>query len=91
VKLNIKVAGSLVLSPLNLFLCAAALFLGYTALSPDWSAVIIWLISPPLFFFTITYLITDLLRPVTRKQAIVASTLSLPVAFVVWHFRFRGI
>jgi hypothetical protein len=91
VKLSIKKAGSLLLWALNLFLCAAGLCLAYTGLSVDWGPVIIWLVSPPLFLFTVAYLVVDLLKPIRRKQAIAAAILSAPVAFVVWHFRFRGI
>ena len=90
-KLTIKTAGSLVLSLLNLFLCILGLSLGFTGLSPDWAAVMIWVVLPPLLLFTIAYFVVDLLKPVTRKQAIVAAILSVPVALVVWHFRFRGI
>ena len=89
-KLTIKTAGSLVLSLLNLFLCILGLSLGFTGLSPD-GGKMIWVVLPPLLLFTIAYFVLDLLKPVTRKQAIVAAILSVPVALVVWHFRFRGI
>jgi hypothetical protein len=76
VKLSIKAAASLVLSSLNLLVSTAGLYLGYSGVSPDLGAAIIWLISPPLLFFTIAYPVTDLLRPVTRKQAIVGDVYS---------------
>ena len=72
-KFGIKTAGSLVLSSLNLFFCAAGLSLVYTRLSPDLGAVIIWLVSPPLFLFSVIYVAIDLLKPTTRKQAICRS------------------
>ena len=90
-KFGIKTAGSLVLSSLNLFFCAAGLSLLYTRLSPDLGAGIMWLVSPPLFLFSVVYVAIDLLKPITRKQAIVAAIMSAPVAVVVWYLRFRGI
>lgn len=80
-KLSIKTAGSLVLSSMNLLLCAVALSLGYTGLAPYLGAIIIWLMCPPLFLFSIVYLIVDLFSPTTRKQAIVSVVLSAPIAF----------
>jgi hypothetical protein len=79
-RFSIKTAGSLVLSSVNLFLCAAGLSLAYTRLSPDLGAVIIWLVPPPLLLFTVAYSVADFLKPMTRKQAIVAAFASVPVA-----------
>lgn len=81
----------MVLSLLSLFLCGVSLLLGYSGLSPWWGALIMWLMSPPLLLFTLAYVVADLLKPSTRKQALIALSLAIPVAVVVWHFRFTGI
>ena len=84
-------AGSLVLSSLNAILCGAALFVAHTGLSPWWGALVIWIISPPLLLFAGAYVISDLVHVATRKQALLALVLLIPVAVLDWHFRFTGI
>jgi hypothetical protein len=86
-----NVAGSLALSGVNSLICAVALLLGYTGLSPWWGALVIWTISPPLLLFAGAYLIRDVLHSQTRKQALLALALFILVAIVDWNFRITGI
>ena len=84
-------AGSLVLSGLNAFLTGVALLLGYSGISPWCGALVIWIVSPPLLLFAGAYVIRDLLHMSTRKQALLALVVFIPVAILDWHWRFTGI
>jgi hypothetical protein len=86
-----NLAGSLVLSGLNAFLAGVALLLGYSGISPWWGALIIWIVSPPLLLFAGAYVIRDLLYVSTRKQALLALVVFIPVVILDWHWRFTGI
>ena len=86
-----NLAGSLVLSGLNAFLAGVALLLGYSGISPWWGALIIWIVSPPLLLSAGAYVIRDLLYVSTRKQALLALVVFIPVAILDWHWRFTGI
>ena len=88
---DFRVAGSLVLSSLNSVFVGAALALGYSGISPWWAAVTLWVSSLPLVLFTTAYIIADVVKPSTRKQALIASALFVPTAVVEWYFRFTGI
>jgi hypothetical protein len=91
VKPPTKTADSLILSVLTALVCGAALLLGYSGFSPSWGKLIMWLACPALVFFSAGYVISDLLKLQTRKQAAFAAVLLIPAAAVVWHFRFKGI
>lgn len=71
--------------------CLLALTLGYSGQSAEGCAVLLWLVAPPLFAFTMAYLILDLYNAQRRKQAAIGALLTIPVALVIWHFRFNGI
>jgi hypothetical protein len=86
-----RVAGSLVLSLLNLSIVAVALAVGYSGLSPWWAAVVLWTVPLPLVLLTMGYIIADAVKSTTRKQALVALAVFIPTAAVEWYFRFRGI
>ena len=88
--LGLRVAGSLVLSLLNLLIVAAALAVGYSGLSPWWAAVILWVVPLPFVIFTTGYVVADAAKSSTRKQAFVAAAILVPTAAVEWYFRFRG-
>src|SRR5581483_954994 len=83
-------ADSLTLSVLTAFVCGAALLLTY-GVSPWWGGLIMWLACPSLVLFSIGYVISDLLKLATRRQAMFAAVLLIPTAIVVWHFRFPGL
>ena len=89
--LELRVAGSLVLSLLNSLIVAAALAVGYSGLSPWWAALILWVAPLPLVLFTTGYVVADAVKSSTRKQALVAAAILVPTAIVEWYFRFRGI
>jgi len=86
-----NLADSLVLSGLNAFLAGVALLLGYSGISPWWGALIIWIVYTPLLLFAGAYVIRDLLYVSTRKQALLALVVFIPVAILDWHWRFTGI
>jgi hypothetical protein len=89
--MELRVAGSLVLSLLNSLIVAAALAAGYSGLSDWWAGVILWVAPLPLVFFTTGYIIADAVKSSTRKQALVAAAILIPTAAAEWYFRFRGI
>jgi hypothetical protein len=89
--LEIRAAGSLVLSLLNSLIVAAALVVGYSGLSPWWAAVILWVTPLPLVVITTGYVVADAVKSSTRKQALVAAAILVPTAAVEWYFRFTGI
>lgn len=76
-----KLAGSLILSSLNALMVAAALLIGYR---PLWTAAL-WLASWPLVLFTAGYIVADVLRPSTRKQAFIAAAILVPTLAEVWR------
>jgi len=80
-----------VLSGLSVLLFNVALVLAYIGISPWWGALLIWIVSPPLLLITIAYVVRDLLSAHTRRQAVLAILVLVPVALFVWHWRFRGI
>jgi len=86
-----NLAGSLVLSALNAFVFGVALLIGYSGISPWWGALMIWIVSAPLTLIAGTYAIRDLFRGSTRKQAVLAIVCLIPIAILVWRWRFRGI
>ena len=86
-----NVAGSVVLSGLSAFLLGVALLLGYSGISLWWGALVIWIVSPPLLLITGAYIVHDVLSANTRRQAVLAMLFLIPIAALVWHWRFRGI
>ena len=89
--MNLRLTGSLVLSLLNMLVVVSALAVGYSGVSPWWAAVTLWLVPLPLVIFTTAYVVADVLRSSTRKQALIAAAILTPTAAVEWYFRFRGI
>jgi hypothetical protein len=87
VKLSIKTPGSIVLSALASFLSLLAFFIAYTVGS-DWAIVLWWVILPPLLLFDLAYVVADLARSATRKQAALAVLLAAPASVAeVWFFK----
>ncbi len=86
-----RLVGSLVLSSLNALVVVAALAIGYSGLSPWWAAVSLWIFPVPLVLFATAYVVADVLRSGTRKQALIAAAILVPTVAVEWYFRFRGI
>lgn len=89
--MNFRLAGSLILSLLNMFVVVSALAVGYSGVSPWWAAATLWLVPLPLVLFTTAYVVADVFRSSTRKQALIAAAILAPTAAVEWYFRFRGI
>ena len=77
-----KLAASLALSSLNALIVGAALLVGYK----PWWTLALWLAAWPLILFTTGYVVADVLKPSTRKQAIIAAVILAPTVAVVWHF-----
>ena len=86
VKLNTRVADSLILATFNLSLSVSGFLLLYTSHSA-WLLVVCWVLLPPLLVITLFFWARDL-RKTTRRQAIVALLLSMPVLVLeIWFFK----
>ena len=76
-----RIAGSLVLA--NISLALVSIGLACWGLKIDGALVVIlWILLPPLLILNLAYLVGDLVRAATRRQAIYAVFLSLPA--YVW-------
>lgn len=84
--LHVKVSGSLVLSALASLLSLVAILLAYVFRS-DWAAVLWWAVLPELLVFNIAYLVIEIAKGATGKQAALSVLIALP-AFIsgVWFF-----
>jgi hypothetical protein len=87
VKLNSRVADSLILATFNLCLALSGVLLLRTSYSA-WLTAVCWVLLPPLLLITLFFWGRDLAKATTRKQAIVALFLSLPLlALEGWFFK----
>jgi hypothetical protein len=87
VKLNSRVADSLILATFNLCLALSGFLLLYTSYSA-WLIIVCWVLLPPLLIITLFFWARDLVKVSTRKQAIAAILVSIPaLALVVWFFK----
>jgi RsiW-degrading membrane proteinase PrsW (M82 family) len=87
VKLNTRLADSLILAIVNLCLCLSGFLFRYTSHS-EWLIAVCWVLLPPLLVITLFFWGRDLAKATTRKQAIVALFLSMPLlALEVWFFK----
>jgi hypothetical protein len=76
----------MILSSVNLLLSALALFLFFFTRSM-WGLALCWVFLPPLLVILLFFLGRDLLKPTTRRQAVWAGILSVPVlALEIWFF-----
>ena len=87
VKLNTKIADSLILATASMCLCLSGFLLRYTSHS-DWLVAVCWVLLPPLLVPTLFFWGRDMAKPKTRKQAILAFALIVPLlALEVWFFK----
>ena len=77
-----KLAASLVLSSLDALIVCTALLVGYK----PWWTLALWLAPWPLILVTTGYVVADVLKPSTRKQAFIAAVILGPTVLVVWYF-----
>jgi hypothetical protein len=86
-----ELAGSLFISLLNSLTVIFAIIAGYSGLSEWWAAVVLWVVPFPFFLVALAYIVIDVAKPNTRKQALLASAILAITATIEWHFRCRGI
>jgi len=87
VKLNSRVADSLILAAFNLCLAFSGFLLLNTSYSA-WLTAVCWVLLPPLLVITLFFWGRDLRAPNVRKQAILALLVSIPVLVLeVWFFK----
>jgi hypothetical protein len=86
VKINTKIADSVVLSLVNFLLGVLALtLLRFT--SSLWGLTLCWVFLPPLLVILLFLLVRDLLKPTMLRQAVFAAILCVPVvALEIWFF-----
>ena len=84
---NPRVADSLILAIFNLWLFLSDFLLLYTSYSA-WLVAVGWVLLPPLLAITLFFWRRDLRKTTTRKHAIVALLVSMPVLVLeVWFFK----
>ena len=85
-KLNTRVADSLILAAFNLCLSLSGLLLLRTSWSA-WIVAVCWVLLPPLLVITLFFWGRDL-KKASRKQTIAALLLLIPVlALEIWFFK----
>lgn len=81
---QIKAAGSLILSSLASLFSVIVFLLAYVVRS-DWASILWWAVLPELLVLTLFYLVADLVRSTTRRQATVSLLIALPALITqVW-------
>jgi hypothetical protein len=87
VKLNSRVSDSLILATFNLCVALSGFLVLHTSYSA-WIIAVCWVLLPPLLVVTLFFWGRDLVKAGTRKQAIAALLVSIPVlALEVWFFK----
>src|SRR2546426_6980247 len=87
VKLNTRVADSLILATFNLCLSLSGFLLLATSFSA-WLIAVCWVLLPALLVITLFFWGRDLWREATRRQAILSLLVSMPVVVLeVWFFK----
>ena len=85
-KLSVKAAGSMILSSVASTMSLLAFLLPHIGRS-DWALVLCWIVVPPLLLINFVYLLIDLARTNTRKQAVLAVLIVLPALLTeAWFF-----
>jgi hypothetical protein len=85
---EMKIATSLVLASLNLFLVGVFWSLIHIN-HPDAAIVVEMVLVPLLLLATLVFLVRDLIKPSNRLHALLALLLSVPSVFVVSSIRLR--
>ncbi len=87
VKVNPRLADSLILAAFNLCLAFSGFLLLHTPYSV-WLTVVCWVLLPPLLVITLFFWGRDLRKSTAQGQAIVALLASIPVLVLeVWFFK----
>lgn len=82
-----KIADSVILASINLLLIAFAYGSDYLESRSVVPGVLILVVVPPLFLFTVVFAVRDLIRSTTRLQATLAFLFSIPTAILLWSIK----